>query len=99
MKPIETDLPPMVEIRLSKTKDKNFWMVHLINQTGHFGNSFYSPVTTVKGMCVVPFYIELISVKSLISDKIVGFLYEKNNLHLDIENLSIVDIFHIQTRS
>jgi hypothetical protein len=99
IKPLETDLPPMVEITLSKIGNDNSWLVHLINQTGHFGNSFYPPVTIPRGMCVLPFYGEPALAKSLISGKYIKFSYKNQSLRLDIENLGIVDVIHIHAKS
>ncbi len=42
---VEGNLSPMVEVTRFAKKDGNYELVHLVNSSGHFGNSFYAPVT------------------------------------------------------
>jgi hypothetical protein len=37
-------LPPMVEVTHFESDDSAYQLIHLVNGSGHFGNSFYAPV-------------------------------------------------------
>ncbi len=42
--PVGGNLPPMVEVTLHERRDGSGAMLHLVNGSGHFGNSFFEPV-------------------------------------------------------
>ena len=41
---IESNLPPQVEVTLMTSEDGSYRLLHLVNSSGHFGNSFYAPL-------------------------------------------------------
>lgn len=42
--PISHNLPPQVEATLFEKADRSYRLLHLVNTTGHFGNTFYPPL-------------------------------------------------------
>ncbi len=43
LRPVGGSLPPQVEVTCFQAGD-GAWLVHLVNATGHFGNTFYAPL-------------------------------------------------------
>jgi hypothetical protein len=48
------NLPPQVEVTVFEKRDGSGLLVHLVNGTGHFGNSFYAPLPLRDVDVVVP---------------------------------------------
>ncbi|MCR4676023.1 MAG: hypothetical protein K5634_02195, partial [Sphaerochaetaceae bacterium] len=60
---IGVDLSPMVEVTLGRSGDST--LVCLVNGSGHFGNSFFSPVTIRDAVVEIPWQGDF-SMKSLV---------------------------------
>ena len=84
----------MVEVTLSKTVAQRCYLLHFVNQTGHFGNSFYPPVN-VSGSCTLPFPFKPNGVKSLVSGRDIPFSYENEELTVHLEQIGLFDAIHI----
>ncbi len=98
LKPVATDLPPMVEVTLSRTAEPGSTLLHLVNQTGHFGNSFYPPVVIAGASCTVPMAAKPVTVRSLVSGNDVPFTWADGELTVCIDRLGIFEAIHIQVR-
>jgi len=48
---VEGNLSPMVEVTRFAKSDGSYDLLHLVNGSGHFGNSFYAPVT-MQDVCI-----------------------------------------------
>ncbi len=44
VEPIAGTLPPQVEVTLMESDGGSYQLLHLVNASGHFGNSFYAPL-------------------------------------------------------
>jgi hypothetical protein len=52
--PLGGNLPPQVEVTLFEKSDASAVLLHLVNGSGHFGNSFYAPVPMTDLQVAVP---------------------------------------------
>jgi hypothetical protein len=52
--PVGGNLPPMVEVTLFEKEDGSAQLIHLVNGSGHFGNSFFAPVPMTNLNVVIP---------------------------------------------
>jgi hypothetical protein len=93
---VKTDLPPMVEITLLQDKKKSYSLLHLINQTGHFGNSFYPPVPISRAYCTVPCPAAPSKARSLASDRQIDWSYAEGAFTVQMEEIGIFEAILIQ---
>ena len=96
MQPVKTDLPPMVEVTLVSDRAASFHLLQFVNQTGHFGNSFYPPVTLPHAAVTVPLSRKPSKVSSLLNGKAVPFSYEDGKLSVEIADLGIFEALYIE---
>jgi hypothetical protein len=54
LRPVGGNLPPMVEVTVFEKTDGSAQLVHLVNGSGHFGNSFFAPVPMTNLSVVIP---------------------------------------------
>lgn len=52
--PIQTNAPPQVEVTLFEQADSGALLLHLVNTSGHFGNSFYAPLPVHDARVTLP---------------------------------------------
>ena len=95
VKPVRTDLPPMAEVTLLRDLPDSRRLLHIVNQTGHFGTSFYPPVTISKASCAIPSPMPPYAVRSLVSGHAVPFAYDGGILTLSLSDICIFEAIHI----
>jgi hypothetical protein len=54
LRPIGGNLPPMVEVTVFEKQDSGAQLIHLVNGSGHFGNSFFAPIPMTDLSIVLP---------------------------------------------
>ncbi len=96
VQPVRTDLPPMVEITLTRTSVPGALLLHLVNQTGHFGNSFYPPVEISAAVCTVPVPERPVQVTSLTSGEDLLFDWAAGELTVQPRMIGICEAIRIQ---
>ena len=87
LKPIEGNIPATVEATLLKGKDGSFHIFHLINNNGHYGNSFFEPSPIMGITCRIPMAAAPDSVASLVDCSIPEFSWEDGYLTVSVEKL------------
>jgi hypothetical protein len=85
--PIKGNIPPTVEATLLKSEDNKKRIFHLINNNGHFGNSFFEPTPISNIECVIPFAEEPYSIVSLVDGRVPNFSWEQGYLTLQLDKL------------
>lgn len=95
--PVHTDLPPMAEVTVSRTADADAWLLHVVNQTGHFGTSFYPPVQIPSATCSLPMPQRPRSVTSLLHDTAVPFTWQDGALTVRMGPIGICEALLIRT--
>ncbi len=70
--------------------------IHLVNNSGHFGVSFYPPIN-MSGLWVDILYDKsLVSVRSLVTGNEYSYTLEKNRLRIEVPQLSLFDAIEIR---
>ena len=68
--PVQTNLPPQVEVTVFEQAESGALLVHLVNASGHFGNSFYGPLPVHDARVVLPCARKPVSVRALRGDAV-----------------------------
>ncbi|MBM7570088.1 beta-galactosidase trimerization domain-containing protein [Aquibacillus albus] len=95
IQPIGGNLSPMVEASLYEQKDKNAQLLHLVNGSGHFGISFYEPITMHDLKATVPYEGKPTSVKSLVTGEDYEFTADNGLLTISVPKLSLMESIKI----
>ncbi|MCU6796554.1 beta-galactosidase trimerization domain-containing protein [Paenibacillus sp. WQ 127069] len=95
LKPIQGNLPPMVEATLFEQKGRNSTLLHLVNGTGHFGATFYEPVTLSDLEVIFPAAEAPQSVISLISGSDCEHEYSDGQLTIKLSKLGLFEAIKI----
>lgn len=89
------NLSPMVEVTLFQRRDGSYQLLHLVNASGHFGATFFAPVT----MTDVEVYIERVgaprSVVSLVTGQEYSSVADGQALTIRIPRLELFDAIKI----
>jgi hypothetical protein len=95
-KPIDTDLPPMVEITLCKGKQQRFDILHLVNMSGHFGTTFYEPININSAYVRFAYPDAPSKVVSLVDGGEVPYEFSNGMLKIQVDDLGAFDAFMIR---
>ena len=87
IQPVGGNIPPMVETTLLKSEDNTIRIFHLINNSGHSGNSFFEPVTLTDIKCMIPMVEAPNSLISLVDGKTPKFTWEEGCLTVLLDKL------------
>ncbi len=93
--PVQSNAPPMVEITLFAQQNSGNLLLHLVNGSGHFGNSFYAPVTIAGLEVTLPGAPEPLAVTSLVSGVDCPFHYEHGDLTVQVPSLELLQALRI----
>jgi hypothetical protein len=90
---IATNASPMVEITMSHKDDDN--LIQLVNNTGHYGTTFYEPVDLYNIWVEIPFADKPTKCISLQDGKEIAYKYENGKLRIELEKVSIFEAIKI----
>ena len=82
---IAPELTPMVEVTVSERSDNV--VVQLVNNSGHFGTSFYDPLPIYGVQVRIPFQHRPLSIKSLAIPENATCHWENGTLTVEISKL------------
>lgn len=94
--PVGGNLSPMVEVTRFASRADDFELVHLVNGSGHFGNSFFAPVPMTDLEVVISHDREPASVKSLVYDHPYNYTWQAGQLTIRIPKLELFDAVRIE---
>ena len=94
--PVEGNLAPMVEVTHFASRSGDFALVHLVNGSGHFGNSFFAPVPMTELEVIISHDREPASVKSLVYDHHYNYTWQAGQLTIRIPKLELFDAIRIE---
>ena len=94
--PVGGNLSPMVEVTRFAQKDGGFELIHLINGSGHFGVSFFEPVTMADVEVVVDCTQKPDRVWSLVSQGEVESTWHDGRLTIHIPSLGLFDAIRVE---
>lgn len=84
----------MVEVTLFENP-KGFQLVHLVNGSGHFGVTFYEPVTMRDLEVVIPYEGQPSSVHSLVDDQPLSYIPGDGRLTIRVPRLELFQAIKI----
>jgi hypothetical protein len=93
--PVGGDLSPMVEVTLFESRDGNSQLLHLVNGSGHFGTTFYTPVPMHDLHVVVPCPSKPSRVTGLVSEAQMPASFEDGALSLTVPRLELFEALQI----
>lgn len=94
IKSLSQTLSSMVEVTIGS--DGRRTVVQLVNGTGHFGNSFFAPVTIADVKISIPWNGKEPSCKSYVHESNVVHEFDNNVLILKIKRLGAYEVIEIQ---
>lgn len=96
---IAGNLPPQVEVTLMGQRARGIWLIHLVNGSGHFGNSFYSPLTLHDLTLRISQVPEPEEVTGLRAGCSFPYVWDKGILTVRIPTLNLFEAIRIMPRS
>ncbi|MEX1029147.1 MAG: alpha-amylase family protein [Paenibacillaceae bacterium] len=89
------NLSQMVEVTLFEQKEKQFQLLHLVNGTGHFGVTYFAPVTLSDMEVSIPCTHEPSAVRGLVTGKDYSFKVQDGALTIQIPKLELFEAIKI----
>lgn len=95
LKPVKGNLPPMVEVTLFEQHHDRSLFMHLVNASGHFGVTFYKPITIHDIEVELPGLEKPQAVRSLVSKTELPFTWNSGSLHIKVPRLDLMEAIKI----
>jgi len=89
------NLAPMVEVTHFARRDGAHELLHLVNGSGHFGNSFFAPIPMHDLTVAVRCHQKPQHVKSLVNNTLYNHNWHDGVLTIDIPRLALFDAMQI----
>jgi hypothetical protein len=96
LEPVGGNLSPQVEVTLFEKAGGSAQLLHLVNGSGHFGNSFYAPVPMRGVQVVVPCQREPRQVHALWADQLLDFSWYSGHLRVALPVLTLFEALLIE---
>ncbi len=93
--PVAGNLPPQVEVTLFENANGGGLLLHLVNGSGHFGNSFCAPVTMTDIDVVVPCAQQPMSVRALRAGQKLDYTWANGHLTVRVPRLDLFEAIEI----
>jgi hypothetical protein len=90
------NLRPMVEVTLHEQAGTGALLLHLVNASGHFGNSFFGPVTMTDLEVVAPCGRRPAGARSLVHGRSCPFTWDEGLLTVKVPKLELFDAIVIE---
>lgn len=97
LKPVGGNLSPMVEVTLMAKADGAAQVVHLVNLSGHFGNSFLEPVPMHDVEVKIPAEVRPKSAAALVCEQEIPFTWKDGELTLRVPRLDLFEAIQIES--
>jgi len=94
--PVSGKLAPMVEVTHFASRTGDFALLHLVNGSGHFGNSFFAPVPMTELEVVISHDREPVAVKSLVYGHPYSYNWQAGQLTIRIPKIELFDAVRIE---
>jgi hypothetical protein len=95
VQPVSGNLSPMVEVTRHIKENGSCELLHLVNASGHFGNSFYAPVTMTGIQIEIPCEEPPASVRCLVSGQACDNQWSQGQLSLHLAVLGLFEAIQI----
>lgn len=94
--PVSGNLSPMVEVTRFADRRGDFELLHLVNSSGHFGNSFFAPVSMAELSVGIPCDRAPHSVTSLVYGQPYDYTWQAGQLTIRIPKIELFDAVRIE---
>ncbi len=94
--PVGGTLSPMVEVTHFTNPAAGFDLVHLVNTSGHFGVTFYAPVTMVEQAVTVAYPAPPRAVRSLVTGQPHAYTWADGRLTVQVPRLEAFEALRIE---
>jgi hypothetical protein len=94
--PAGGNLPEMVEIALHQNANDGFHLLTLLNNSGHFGVSFFEPVPLQSRVVEIPWELPVSRAVSLVQRKELAFSHDSGRLAITLPELGMFDAIRIE---
>jgi hypothetical protein len=94
--PLGGNLSPMVEVTLFAKHGSNAQLLHLVNGSGHFGVSFFEPVTMHDLELILPCASAPTQVRSLVTGESYSSCFDGGNLAIHVPRLELLEAILIE---
>jgi hypothetical protein len=95
LEPVGGDLSPMVEATVFERADRSYQLLHLVNGSGHFGVTFFAPVSMTDIEVSVRYEGSPSSVRSLVTGEDYGFRVEGDALAIMVPRLELFEAIKV----
>jgi hypothetical protein len=85
----------MVEVTWFEDINSSRRLLHLVNGSGHFGTSFYAPISMVELELIVPCPDRPVSVNSLVKDRACDYVWQEGRLTIQVEKLDLFEAIEV----
>ena len=93
--PVSGNLSPMVEVTQFESDDGSYQLIHLVNASGHFGNSFYPPVPMKDIEVRIKLQRQPKSVTGLRSNQTLSYTTSDGQLAIQLPELGLFEAIKI----
>jgi hypothetical protein len=94
--PVQGNLSPMVEVTRFEKIDGSYELLHLVNGSGHFGVSFFAPVTMTNIEVAIPSPQQPKTLTSLVWGRSYNYTWQDGHLTVQIPRLELFDAIKIE---
>ena len=98
VEPVGGNMSPQVEVTLMESDDGSYQLLHLVNGSGCFGNSFYAPVPMRDVEVTIPCEAEPASVEGLRSGMALPATWAQGWLRVQVPELGLFEAIKIVRR-
>ena len=95
LSPLGGNLSPMVEVTLLEKTDRSSRLLHLINHSGNFGDTYLAPVPMRDLEVTIPFEGEPHGVRCLVSGRECAWSANEGHLSIQMPELGLFEVIRI----
>ncbi len=95
LEPVACNLSPMIEVTHFESDDGTYQLIHLVNGTGHFGNTFYPPVPIENCQIQIDYPGTPSAVTGLRSGASLPFTRSRGKLSVHVPELGLFEAIKI----
>jgi hypothetical protein len=97
LRPVGGNLPPQVEVTQFEKQDGSAQLIHLVNGSGHFGNTFYAPLPTRDVQVAVPCPRRPKAVHGLRTEQALPFSWADDRLSVQVPELGLFEAIEVES--
>ena len=96
LRPIDSNLSPQVEVTQFEKADGSALLIHLVNGSGHFGNTFYAPIPLHDVQLRIALPRQPRTVRGLRADQPLPFTWADGQLNVQVPALGLFEAIEVE---